>query len=65
MLLPKHFLALTSLNWINTLKLQSLTLDQLEFIQQGNHVRINVLETDEVLAVVQNVNIGNLSGSFV
>ncbi|NJK37116.1 MAG: hypothetical protein HC920_04700 [Oscillatoriales cyanobacterium SM2_3_0] len=47
------------------MKLQSLTLDQLEFIQQGNHVRINVLETDEVLAVVQNVNIGNLSGSFV
>lgn len=47
------------------LRLESLTVDELELIQEGNNVQINLLATDEVLTLVENVQVDDLSGRFV
>jgi hypothetical protein len=50
---------------IDSFLLKGLTLEQLELSQQGNDVRIEFIETNEILAIVQNVQIEELSESFV
>ncbi|NJK36327.1 MAG: CHRD domain-containing protein [Oscillatoriales cyanobacterium RM2_1_1] len=49
---------------IDFLKLDSLTVTQLELTQQSNGVRIEFIETNEVLAIIQNVQVDDLTNSF-
>lgn len=49
---------------VDSIGLEGLTLDQLELTEQNNGIRIRLIETDEVLAVVQDVQMGELAGSF-
>jgi Ca2+-binding RTX toxin-like protein len=45
--------------------LEGLTLEQLELTQRGDNVQIEFIETDQILAVVQNVTAEDLQGSFI
>ncbi|MGF1494166.1 MAG: spondin domain-containing protein [Microcoleaceae cyanobacterium] len=50
---------------IDTIVLDGLTVDQLELEQQANGVRVTLIETDEVLAVVRDLEVDDLSDSFI
>jgi hypothetical protein len=50
---------------IDTFVLEGFSFEQLELTQRSNNIRIELLETNEVLAVVQNITVEELNGSFV
>jgi hypothetical protein len=50
---------------VDTFVLEGFSFEQLELTQRSNNVRIELLETNEVLAVVQNITVEELNGSFI